>query len=67
MLATLVLLLLQDDGLHPVPLRSKVTHVQPMTGIVLWHDSEHVRTDAIQLEFSYLRYGDVVARAGEYD
>jgi hypothetical protein len=67
MLATLVLLLLQDDGLRPVPLQSKVTHVQPMTGIVFWTDSEHVRTDAIQLEYSYMKYGDIVARAGEYD
>jgi len=57
----------QDDGLRPLPLESKVTHVQPMTGIVLWSDSEHVKTDAIQLEFSYMKYGDVVARAGDYD
>jgi hypothetical protein len=67
MLTTLVLLFLQDDALRPVPLQSKVTHVQPMTGIVFWSDSEHVRTDAIQLEYSYMKYGDVVARAGEYD
>jgi len=60
-------LAVQEDSLRPVPLRSKVANVQPMTGIVLWSDSEHVKTDAIQLEFSYLRYGDVVARAGEYD
>jgi len=64
---TLVLLLLAQDGLRPLPLESKVTHVQPMTGIVLWSDSEHVQTDAIQLEFSYMKYGDVFALAGEYD
>jgi hypothetical protein len=63
----LVLLLLSQEELRPLPLESKVTHVQPMTGIVLWSDSEHVQTDAIQLEFSYMRYGDVVARVGEYD
>ncbi|MBI3857918.1 MAG: DUF4832 domain-containing protein [Planctomycetes bacterium] len=68
MVALLVALVLaQDEGLRPVPLQSKVTHVQPMTGIVLWSDSEHAKTDAIQLEFSYLRYGDVVAKAGEYE
>jgi hypothetical protein len=67
MSATLILLLLAQDGLRPLPLESKVAHVQPMTGIVLWSDSEHGRTDAIQLEFSYMKYGDVVARAGEYD
>jgi hypothetical protein len=65
--AILVLLLLVQDDLRPLPLESKVTHVQPMTGIVLWSDSEHVKTDAIQLEFSYMKYGDVVARAGDYD
>lgn len=66
-LALLLLLSAQGEELRPVPLRSKVTRVQPMTGIVFWSDSEHVRTDAIQLEFSYMKYGDVVARAGEYD
>ena len=50
-----------------VPLKSRITHVQPMTGIVLWTTSEHNRTDAIQLEFSYMKYSDVVARRGEYD
>jgi len=66
-LLCVLMCLSQDEGLRPVPLQSKVTRVQPMTGIVLWSDSEHVRTDAIQLEFSYMKYGDVVARAGEYD
>ena len=36
MSAILVLLLLAQDGLRPLPLESKVAHVQPMTGIVLW-------------------------------
>ena len=62
-----LLLTLQDDGLRDAPLRSRVTRVQPMTGLVLWSTSEHVRSEAIQLEFAYVRYGDVVARAGEYD
>jgi hypothetical protein len=66
-LCVLASLALQDDGLRPAPLRGRVTRVQPMTGIVLWSDSEHVRTDAIQLEFAYMKYGDIVARAGEYD
>ncbi len=66
-LALLAALLLQEDALRPAPLQSRITHVQPMTGLVFWADSEHVRTDAVQLEFSYLKYGDVVARAGEYD
>lgn len=63
----LLALLLQGDDLHPVALESKVTHVQPMTGIVLWSDSEQNRTDAVQLEFSYMKYGDIVAQRGTYD
>ncbi len=50
-----------------VPLKSQITRVQPMTGIVLWTTSEHNRTDAIQLEYSYMKYGDVVAQRGQYD
>jgi hypothetical protein len=60
-------LALQDDGLRDAPLRGRITRVQPMTGLVFWSSSEHARSDAIQLEFAYVRYGDVVARAGEYD
>jgi hypothetical protein len=52
---------------RPVPLQSRVTHVQPMTGIVMWEDSENSHTDAIALEYSYLRYDDVVRAKGEYD
>lgn len=59
--------LLQDDGLQSAALQSRITSVQPGTGLVVWADSEHVRIDGIQLEFSYLKYGDVVSRAGEYD
>jgi hypothetical protein len=49
-----------------VPLLSHINHVQPMTGIVLWASSEHNRTDAVQLEFSYMKYSDVVPRRGVY-
>jgi hypothetical protein len=38
-----------------------------MTGIVFWDTSPHNDADAIQLEYSYMRYGDVVSRQGEYD
>jgi hypothetical protein len=50
-----------------VPLKSRITHVQPMTGIVLWTTSEHNRTNAVQLEYSYMKYGDVVEQRGEYN
>ncbi|MBI5368069.1 MAG: DUF4832 domain-containing protein [Planctomycetes bacterium] len=56
-----------DDGLRPAPLQSRITHVQPMTGIVLWHDSDQAASAPIQLEFAYLRYDDVATRRGEYD
>lgn len=56
-----------SETMRPVPLHGKITHVQPMTGIVLWDDSEHNATDAIQLEYSYMRYSDVVTARGVYD
>ena len=56
----------QDEAFRSIPLTNRITHVQPMTGIVFWDDSEHNQTDAIQLEYSYMRYGDVVPRRGEY-
>jgi len=56
-----------DERFGSVPLQSRITHVQPMTGIVFWSTSEHNRTDAIQLEYSYMKYGDVVSDRGRYD
>jgi hypothetical protein len=56
-----------QDRFVAVPLKSRITHVQPMTGIVLWTTSEHNHTDAIQLEYSYMKYGDVVAQRGKYN
>ncbi len=48
-------------------LRSQITHVQPMTGVVLWTDNERAVTDAIQLEFRYCGYNEVVDATGEYN
>lgn len=56
-----------DDDFRPVPLQGRVTGVQPMTGIVLWTTSEHNRTDAIQLEYRYVGYDEVVDAQGAYD
>lgn len=50
-----------------VPLSSKVTDVQPMTGIVLWNTSSYKNTDKIQLEFSYMLYSDVCKQKGVFD
>jgi hypothetical protein len=55
------------DSFRPIPLDSRITQVQPMTGIVMWEDSENSHTEAIALEYSYLRYDDVVKAKGEYD
>jgi hypothetical protein len=57
----------ESDSFRPVRLHSRITGVQPMTGIVMWEDSENSHTDAIALEYSYLRYDDVVKAKGEYD
>lgn len=56
-----------SDGMRAIPLKSHVSRVQPLTGIVLWDDSEHIAADAIQLEYSYMRYSDVVSSRGKYD
>ena len=58
-----------DDELRPVKLTSQISHVQPMTGIVLWDDSDHLESmqDAIALEYSYLKYSDVVSKMGRYN
>jgi hypothetical protein len=56
-----------SQDFQPVKLRSAVSGVQPMTGLVMWESSKNSRSDAIQLEYSYLRYNDVVVRKGEYD
>ncbi len=55
------------EPFQPVSLTCRITHVQPMTGIVLWSTSEHNRTGAIQLEYSYMKYDDVVKQKGVYD
>lgn len=48
-------------------LKSDITRVQPMTGIVLWHDHEQAATDAIAMEFRYCGYDEVVMADGTYD
>lgn len=38
-----------------------------MTGIVLWTDNDKAATDAVQLEFRYCGYNEVVNETGQYD
>ena len=56
-----------NDQFQAIPLKSSITAVQPMTGIVLWPDNDQNDTDAIQLEFSYVLYNQVVKNSGVYD
>lgn len=49
-----------------IPLKSAVTQVQPMTGLVLWTDSKS-RADYIQLEYSYMLYNQVCQKQGEFN
>ncbi|TVP94437.1 MAG: DUF4832 domain-containing protein [Planctomycetaceae bacterium] len=56
-----------ESAWRSIPLNSRVTRVQPMTGIVLWATNPGVETDSIQLEYSYLRYADIVTARQTYD
>ena len=57
----------EPETWKPIPLSSRISEVQPMTGIVLWTTNGAVGTAPIQLEYSYLTYADVVPREGEFD
>ena len=58
---------LAADELQPQRLQSKITNVQPMTGIVLWSTNEAASTAPIQLEYAYLKYNQVVQEKGKYN
>lgn len=66
-LALLTSSLAAADDLVPIAVKSTVTDVQPLTGIVLWSTNEKVETAPIQLEYSYLTYSQVVRDKGTYD
>ena len=50
-----------------VALKSAITHVQPMTGIVLWNTSGSNKKEYVQLEFSYMLYSDVCKEKDVFD
>ncbi len=56
-----------EEPYQPVVIKSRIEHVQPMTGIVLWTTSERNHSDVIQLEYSYMKYRDMVKQKGVYD
>lgn len=47
-----------------VALKSSITKVQPMTGIVMWAP---YKSDDISLEYSYMQYNDVCKEKDKYD
>ena len=55
------------SGFSRASLHSEITHVQPMTGIVLWNTSGSVTKDYVQLEFAYMLYSDVCKVKDVYD
>jgi len=59
--------LMADDLFRNIHLQGEITHVQPMTGIVMWAPSSKSEMDYIQLEFVKLGYNDVVQQKGVYD
>ena len=52
-----------------VALSSRITRVQPMTGVVLWTDNEEASKskDSIALEYRYVGYNEVAQPNGDYD
>lgn len=54
------------DSYITVPIKSSVTEVQPMTGIVTWADNKY-KKDWITLEFAYMLYNDVCREKDVYD
>jgi hypothetical protein len=62
-LASLLANDLRAGEYRPAPLKASVSAVQPMTGVVLWTTNEAAQTAPIQLEYVYLTYGQIVARA----
>jgi hypothetical protein len=59
--------LVLEETFQDISLKSEIKNVQPMTGIVLWEQLDQKDTDAIQLEYSYMRYNDVVKEKNSYD
>lgn len=60
------LLQAQEEFIELFP-DDSITEVQPMTGIVFWHNSGNADTDVISLEFSYMLFNEVVTDSGVYD
>ena len=55
------------DSYTRIPLQSELTHVQPMTGIVIWNESSNRKKSYVQLEFAYMLYSDVCKEKDVFD
>ena len=52
----------------PVSVTSEITHVQPMTGIVVWQDNSESRGRSwVTMEFAYMLYNDVCKKKDVFD
>ena len=51
---------------RPIPFKSSIKNVQPMTGIVLWTTNEAIESAPIQLEYAYLTYREVTNPDGTF-
>jgi hypothetical protein len=51
---------------RPLAVQSRVTQVQPLTGIALWAANENAPKTPIQLEFAYVGYSDVIRGPDDY-
>jgi hypothetical protein len=56
-----------NEPFQQVPLHVHSDAVSPWTGIVLWDTNQRAATDAIQLEYSYMKYADVIRGRDKYD
>ncbi len=56
-----------EEHFQSIRLKSTVTEVQPMTGIVLWTTNEEAETAPMQLEFTYMTFRQIVKGQGVYD
>jgi hypothetical protein len=58
-----------ENAFTPIRLAASIDKVQPMTGIVFWTDNSSALEalgDTVQLEYSYLAYGDIIETKGHY-
>lgn len=55
------------EAWEAISIQSEIHGPEPGTGLVVWDDSEHVTSPAIQLEFSYVKYSEVMIGPNEYD